>query len=241
MDSGFYSACAGLSARLRTLELSASNLANLNTVGFKSQQPSFRSFLMSSSDVPMVRAVNDYAAINGTRLNLATGQLQATGNDFDLALQGSGFFVVQTADGEKYTRNGQLKLAADRTLITSAGDPVMGEGGVIRLPAGQLNVSTDGTMSVDGALVGRLRIVDFPPATALAAVGSSYFDAPAGSALPARQIAVRQGAIEQSNVDPIAEAVSLVALQRHAEMLQRALSMFHTELNRVAVEDIPRL
>lgn len=241
MDSGFYSACAGLSARLRTLELSASNLANLNTVGFKSQQPSFRSILMSSSSVPMIRAVNDYTAISGTRVNLAAGQLQTTGNDFDLALQGSGFFVIQTTDGVKYTRNGQLKLAADRTLVTSAGDPIMGEGGAIRLPAGQLNVSSDGTMSVDGALVGRLRIVDFPPATALTSVGSSYFDAPAGSALPAAQIAVRQGSLEQSNVDPIAEAVGLVALQRHAEMLQRALSMFHTELNKVAVEDIPRL
>jgi flagellar basal-body rod protein FlgF/flagellar basal-body rod protein FlgG len=196
---------------------------------------------MSSSNVPLIRAVNDYTAINGTRLNLATGQLQATGNDFDVALQGSGFFVVQTSDGVKYTRNGQFKLGADRTLITSAGDPVMGEGGVIRLPAGQLSVSTDGTMSVDGALVGRLRVIDFPPATALEAVGNGYFDAPAANARPATQIAIRQGAIEQSNVDPIAEAIGLVALQRHAEMLQRALTMFHTELNKVAVEDIPRL
>jgi flagellar basal-body rod protein FlgF/flagellar basal-body rod protein FlgG len=141
----------------------------------------------------------------------------------------------------KYTRNGQLKLAADRTLITSAGDPVMGEGSAIRLPAGQLSVSADGTISVDGALVGRLRIVDFPPETALASIGSSYFEAPGSSAQPAAQVAVTQGALEQSNVDPIAEAVGLVALQRHAEMLQRALSMFHAELNKVAVEDIPRL
>jgi flagellar basal-body rod protein FlgF len=72
-------------------------------------------------------------------------------------------------------------------------------------------------------------------------VGKSYLSAPDGSATAARGAVVRQGALEQSNVDPIAESVGLVALQRHADMLQRALAMFHTEMNRVAAEDIPRV
>jgi flagellar basal body rod protein FlgG len=104
-----------------------------------------------------------------------------------------------------------------------------------------MSVSSDGTVSVDGALVGRLRVVEFPPEAQVVAVGNSYLEAPGATAQPVKTPVVRQGAIEQSNVDAIGEAVGLVALQRHAEMLQRALAMFHTEMNRVAAEDIPRV
>lgn len=242
MDSGFYSACAGLAARIRTLEVAADNLANINTAGFRSQQPSFRSVLMSAADgAAASRAVNTFVALHGTQLNLAPGQLQQTGNSFDLALEGSGVFAVQTRDGVKYTRNGHFKLAADRTLVNASGDAVLGEGGPLRLPAGQMSVSADGTVSVDGALLGRLRIMDFAPGANVTPVGNAYLSAPDNSVAVARKAVVRQGALEQSNVDPIVESVGLVALQRHADMLQRALSMFHTEMNRVVAEDIPRV
>jgi flagellar basal-body rod protein FlgF len=241
MDSGFYAACAGLSARTRSLEIAADNLANMNTVGFRSQTPLFRSFLMSTSGGVTGRAVNSFVGLAGTQLNFAPGQLQQTGSDFDLALEGGGFFAVQTKDGVKYTRNGHLKLAADRKLVNASDDAVLGEGGPLRLPAGQMSVSSDGTVSVAGAPLGRLRVVEFAPGAEPAAVGKMYFEAPDDAVRAAKQVVVRQGALEQSNVDPIGEAVGLVALQRHAEMLQRALAMFHTEMNRVAAEDIPRV
>src|SRR5689334_21300493 len=106
VDSGFYSACAGLAARIRTLELAADNLANLNTAGFRSQQPSFHSLVMTGSGAPSVRAVNSLVAMQNPRLNLSTGQIQHTDNDFDLALEGPGYFAVQTSSGVMYTRNG---------------------------------------------------------------------------------------------------------------------------------------
>jgi flagellar basal-body rod protein FlgF/flagellar basal-body rod protein FlgG len=241
VDSGFYSACAGLAARIRTLEIAADNLANINTAGFKSQQPSFRSYLMSASLAGPANVLNSFAALSGTQLNLRSGQMQQTGNDFDLALEGDGFFAVQTKAGVKYTRNGQLMLATDRTLVNALGDPVLGTDGPIRLPAGQMNVSGDGTVSVDGALVGRLRLASFASGARVSAVGQGYYDAADAPAQPAREAVVRQGALEQSNVDPVGEAVGLVALQRHAEMLQRAMAMFYSEMNRVAAEDIAKV
>jgi flagellar basal-body rod protein FlgF len=241
VDSGFYSACAGLAARIRTLELAADNLANLNTAAFRSQQPSFRSLVMTGSGAPTVRAVNSLVAMQEPRLNLSTGQIQHTDNDFDLALEGPGYFAVQTSSGVMYTRNGHFQLSADRTLVNASGDAVLGEGGPLHLPRGQTSVSADGTISVDGALVGRLRVVEFTPGIEPERKGSTYLAVPSGGVSTAKQAIVRQGALEQSNVDPIAEAVGLVALQRHADMMQRALAMFHSELNRVAAEDIPRI
>lgn len=241
MDSGFYSACAGLAARIRTLEVAADNLANMNTAGFRSQTPSFRSFLLSATGGVAGRAVNTFVGLSGTRLNLAPGQVQQTGNDFDLAVEGSGYFAVQTRDGVKYTRDGQFRLSSDRTLVNAGGDAVLGEGGPLRLPSGQMSVSSDGTVSVDGALVGKLQVVEFATGAEPVAVGKSYLEVPEQDVRATKQATIRQGALEQSNVDPIGEAVGLVALQRHAEMLQRALSMFHSEMNRVAAEDIPRI
>jgi flagellar basal-body rod protein FlgF/flagellar basal-body rod protein FlgG len=241
VDSGFYSACAGLAARIRTLEVAADNLANMNTAGFRSQTPSFRSFLLSATGGVAGRAVNTFVGLSGTRLNLAPGQVQQTGNDFDLAVEGSGYFAVQTRDGVKYTRDGQFRLSSDRTLVNAGGDAVLGEGGPLRLPSGQMSVSSDGTVSVDGALVGKLQVVEFATGAEPVAVGKSYLEVPEQDVRATKQATIRQGALEQSNVDPIGEAVGLVALQRHAEMLQRALSMFHSEMNRVAAEDIPRI
>jgi flagellar basal body rod protein FlgG len=104
-----------------------------------------------------------------------------------------------------------------------------------------MSVSADGTISIDGALVGRLRVVDFSPGIRPERKGSTYLAVPSGGVVTAKQAMIRQGALEQSNVDAIAEAVGLVALQRHADMMQRALAMFHSELNRLAAEDIPRI
>jgi flagellar basal-body rod protein FlgF/flagellar basal-body rod protein FlgG len=89
--------------------------------------------------------------------------------------------------------------------------------------------------------VGRLRLVEFPPHTPLTPEGASYFKAPVGTELPAADPVVRQGMLEASNVNGMSAAVSLIALQRHAEMLQRVLTIFHTDFNRAAAQDLPRI
>ena len=104
-----------------------------------------------------------------------------------------------------------------------------------------MTVSPDGTISVNGAVAGKIKLVEFAPGTALESIGKTYYSAPAKSDVPAKQSTMAQGSLESSNVNPVAGAVELVAVQRYAEMMQRALSMFHTEFNRIATDELPKV
>jgi flagellar basal-body rod protein FlgF/flagellar basal-body rod protein FlgG len=244
MDSGFYSAFTALAARIQSLDLVANNLANANTVGYKGQEEFYRAFSASLSGrrlTPENQAINDFAVIGGARIDLSAGSVNNTGNDTDLAIDGSGFFVVQTKGGLRYTRNGNFRLNAQRQLVDPQGNPVMGDQGPIILPDGKLTVSADGTISVGDAIVDKLKIADFAPNTILIPEGNTDFNAPAGSALPATSAQVRQGALESSNCDPVSSAVSLINLQRNAELVQRALTIFNTDFNQTAVQELPKV
>ncbi len=244
MDSGFYAACAALMARSQALDLVANNLANTSTPGFRGQHNIFRSFLATASGHQGSRlnqAVNDFGISGGSQMDLTEGNLEHTGNDLDFGVQGPGFFQVQTANGPVYTRNGNFQVSTQGQLMTAQGDPVMGEQGVIRILGGPVTVSADGTISVKGAVAGKIKLVEFPPGTAMESVGKTYYSAPKNTGTPAKQSSMVQGSLESSNVNPVAGAVELVAVQRYAEMMQRALSMFHTEFNRIATEDLPKV
>jgi flagellar basal-body rod protein FlgF len=244
MDSGFYAACTALMARSQSLDLVANNLANISTPGYRAQHDSFSSILATSSALPLSglnRAVNDYAVLSGNELDLSQGTLQKTGNELDLAIQGKGFFVVQTTAGRFFTRNGNFHLSPQGQLVTSEGDAVMGENGVIPIVGGPVSISTDGTISVNGAVAGKLKVVEFPAGTQLESVGNTYYSAPAGSDVASPASQVQQGTIETSNVNAIASAVELVTIQRNAELMQRALSMFHQDMNQIAAQDLPRV
>ena len=242
MDSGFYAACAGLVARTQSLELAANNLANTSTIGYRAQQETFRQVV--AGKIPfgaLNRAVNSYGVLGSPQTDFAQGTLQKTGNPLDFAVEGSAFFTVQTQAGIRYSRDGNFRLSPDRTLLTTAGDQVLGDQGPIRLPEGELMVSADGTISVGGALAGRMRLAEFAPGVDLTPDGSAYYSAPVAAAVPARTSQVRQGMLEQSNVEPVSAAVSLITIQRHAESLQRALSVFHNQFNRIAADELPRV
>lgn len=242
MDSGFYAACAGLVARTQSLELAANNLANASTTGYRAQQETFRQIFAGRTPVNALnRAVNAFGVLGDPQTDFAQGTLQKTGSPLDFAIEGKGFFVVQTPAGPRYSRDGSFHLSQDRTLLTTAGDPVLGDQGPIRLPAGEISVSADGSISVGGALAGRMNLAEFVPGTEFTPAGNSYYSTPAASAVPATNSQLRQGMLEESNVQPVAAAVSLIAIQRHAESLQRALSVFHNQFNRIAAEDLPRV
>jgi flagellar basal-body rod protein FlgF len=244
MDSGFYSAFTALAARMQSLDLVANNLANANTVGYKGQQEFYRAFSASLNNgrlTPENQAINDFAIIGGAHTDFSAGSLNNTGNDTDVAIDGSGFFSVQTKGGVRYTRNGNFRLNAQRQLVDAQGNPVLGEQGPIVLPEGKLTISTDGTVSVGEAIVDKLKMADFPPTTLLVPEGNTEFSAPAGSILPASTVQVRQGALESSNSDPVKSAMALIDLQRNAEMVQRALSIFNTDFNQTAVQEISKV
>jgi flagellar basal-body rod protein FlgF/flagellar basal-body rod protein FlgG len=244
MNTGFYAACAGLSARMRYLEVVANNLANVNTTGYRAQQADFRSLLAGSPANgvnPLNRATNDYGVIDSTRLDLTTASLETTGNPLDVALEGQGFFAVQGPSGILYTRAGHFRVSPTGRLTTAQGDPVLGQQGPIAVPNGTLSISGDGTLSVDGAIVGKLRLSDFPVATPLTALGHSYYAAPAGTTLQAAQASVRQGMLESSNVNPVEATVGLITAQREAEMMERALATFSSDLNHIAASELSRI
>ncbi len=250
MDSGFYAACTGLRAQSQALEVAAHNLANLNTTGFRGEQTTFQSLLaVSRPTVPNVLnlATNNFGVLEGTHMDMTAGSLQTTGNPLDVAIEGSGFFAIHTARGTRYTRDGSFRVSSAGQLVTAAGDLVLGEPPVkdetkdkigINVPAGVVSIATDGTLSVNGAVAGSIRRVDFAPGTKLTSEGGGLIAAPAGSAQPSPQSMLKQGALESSNVSSISSVVTLLGVEREAEMLQRAMSLFDTEFNRIASTDL---
>lgn len=248
MDSGFYVAYAGLAARMQALDVVASNLANASTAGFKAQSPFYQALSAAQSGEilsPINQAVNQFGILGGSRVDLRSGSLDPTGNSTDLAIEGTGFFSVQTRAGIRYTRNGNFHLNAARQVTTQDGNLVLAEQGTttvpITLPTGTVSVSPDGTISVDGGLVAKLHLVQSAPGTAMVLEGNSNYVAPAGSERPVSNSIVRQGMLESSNINPVEGAVGLILLQRQADMLGRALTIFSTDFDRAAAQDVPRV
>lgn len=244
MDSGYYAASTALAARTQALDTIANNLANASTPGYRAEHNVFSSVLAASesaSGTPLSKAINNFGILSGTTLDLSQGSLQKTGNDLDLAIQGPSFFVVQTASGPMYTRNGSFQVSVKGQLVTAAGDAVMGDNGVIPMLPGPVSIGPDGTISSDGAVAGKVRLVDFPAGTQLQSEGGTYYSAPANTAKPAADSTVQQGSLENSNVNPIFSMVELITAQRAAETMQRALMMFNTDMDKTATQDLPKV
>jgi flagellar basal-body rod protein FlgF len=249
MDSGYYAVTAGLAAQTQALELVAHNLANLGTNGYRGQQTTFRSLLAArdSSRSAAVStnfinaAINDFGVLGGSRLDLKSGSLAPTGNPLDVAVAGGGFLAVQSPQGVVYTRDGSFHVSSTGQLVTSQGNAVMGEQGPVTLPNGAVAISSDGTISVDGTVVDKLKLAEFAPGTNLTALGNATYSAPAGSAVVAAGSSVMQGMLEGSNVSATEGVVQLLTVQRSAEMLGRAFSALDGQLNQIAAQDLPKV
>lgn len=249
MDSGFYAACAGLRAQSQALDVAAHNLANVNTSGFRGEQMTFQSLVAMArpgASNALNLATNNYGVLEGTHLDLSGGNMTSTGNPLDVGVEGSGFFAIATAQGTRYTRNGSFRVSSAGELVTSAGDRVLGDPALgdqegIRVPSGTVTISPDGTLSVNGAVAGQIRVVDFPAGTKITSEGGTLLAAPAGSGQPAQTFTLRQAALESSNVNAIASVASLIEVQREAEMLGRAMSLFDTEFNHIAASELGKV
>ena len=245
MDSGLYAACTALVARTDALDTIANNLANASTGGFRARHASFSSVLAGTGHQvgsELNRIANDFGVLGDSHLDLSQGSLVKTGNDLDLGIDGPAFLSVQTASGPAFSRNGALKISPQGQLVTSAGDAVIGDKGVINLPANaKVGVSSDGTLSVNGAIAGKLKLVEFAPDAKIDSLGDTYYTVPQGSTVVATHSEVRQGMLESSNVNPIASVVELINAQRSAETMRHALTMFDSDINKTAVQDLPRV
>jgi len=245
MDSGYYAAMAGLVARTQALDTAAANLANAQTPGYRAEREFFRSVLLGPDalDSQLGETVNNYGLLGGDRLSMAQGALDQTGNPLDLAIEGQGFFMIQTPQGVRYTRDGsfhrapsgQLVTEADESVLTAAGQP-------IAIPPGEVSVGADGTISVAGGSVAVVGVMTFPQGTDLTPEGANRYMAPPGvTPSAAKDAAVHEGALESANQDVVQGSLNLIVMQRQAEMMQRALTVFHTEFNKFATEDLPRV
>lgn len=198
----------GLLASARTLayytrrqEVTANNLANVETDGFKADRIVARLAADGSHPLPE------------QALDLTQGSLEQTGRPFDLALDGPGFFVVRTADGERLTRGGTFTLDADGTVSDGRGGQLMGDGGPIRITGRDVRIDAQGRISVDGQAVDALRIATVADPRTLTKAGEGRL-MPNGPIVEAEGTAVRQGVLEQSNVDPMLGMVEMLMIQR---------------------------
>jgi flagellar basal-body rod protein FlgF/flagellar basal-body rod protein FlgG len=245
MDSGYYAAMTGLVARTQALDTAAANLANAQTPGYRAEREFFRSVLLGPDalDSQLGRTVNNFGLLGGDRLSMAQGALQQTGNALDLAIEGEGFFQVQTPNGIRYTRDGGFHRSRSGQLVTAADEPVLSAAGQpIQVPPGEVAVGADGALSVAGGVVATVGVFSFPAGAQLTPEGANRYIAPEG--IPpalSKNAAIHQGAIESANQDVVQGSLDLIVMQRQAEMMQKALTVFHTEFNKIAVEDIPRV
>jgi len=220
--TGLDHAAAALRYWERRQEVVANNLANVNTDGFKGERAFAR--LLSDGTTPAVDTVTD----------LRAGPMTTTGAPLDLALSKDHMFVVQTADGERLTRGGSFQIDASRRLTDAMGNAVLGEvdsagnpRGPINIPAFTANVqiSDAGAVMADGRQVGQLRIERIPSGTRLQHEGNGMFSVPPTRvAVPVADRGVRQGMLEESNVESVNSLVDLIAIQRAYASVQKVLS-----------------
>jgi len=245
MDSGYYAAMTGLVARTQALDTAAANLANTQTPGYRAEREFFRSALLGPDALnsQLGRTVNNFGLLGGDRLNMGQGALQETGNPLDLAIEGEGFFQVQTANGLRYTRDGSFQRSRSGQLVTGAGEMVLSSSGQsIPIPPGAVTVGADGVISVAGGTVATVGVYTFDRSAQMTPEGANRYAAPEDAvALPSKKATVHQGAIEAANLDVIQGSLDLIVMQRQAEMMQKALTIFHAEFNKTATEDLPRV
>lgn len=238
----------------RQLGVVANNIANVTTTGYKADKAVFEEYLRSP-------ARNDYFSGNDRRISFVQdratmhdfgqGPLERTGNPLDLALDGNAFFVVQVNGAERYTRNGAFQINAQGQLVTTDGHPVIGTNGPITFQPGDqdISIARDGTITVrEGnntnvdSLRGKLRLVNFEQPHTLQKQGANLFAAPEGTvAQAALNAGVRQGAIEKSNVNGVAEMAKMIEVMRAytgiTNLVQQLNDMRKASIERLA--DVP--
>ncbi len=215
----------------RRLNVSANNLANVDTPGFKKDRLTFREVLMRKYP----RGWRTFKEVT-VQTDFQQGPVEFTGNPLDVAIVGEGFFKVQTPQGVAYTRAGNFRLDAQRRLVTPEGypvlangapiivDPGLAKGGLITLPNERFLINADGTVSVDGTEVGRLDVVTFADLSVLKKRGENLFVPSEGAQeIPVENPDLRQGYLEQSNADPLEEMVNLIEIQREFEAIQKGI------------------
>lgn len=226
------------------MDVIANNLANMNTAGFKGEQVKFEEYLMPVASVEGFTGTDkrvDFVHDPRMMRDLSEGTTRQTGNELDVALSGDGWLVVSTPAGDRYTRNGQLKLSAEGILVTSEGYPVQGEGGDITFGANETGIviGRDGTIATDQGPKDRLQVVDFANRSAMKKEGSSLYSTDEAPQAP-ESFAVIQGSYEGSNVQAMQEMTSMIETVRAYSSVSKMLEAAD-ETRGQAIQQLGRL
>jgi flagellar basal-body rod protein FlgF len=241
MIKGIYDTAASMVPRERMLDVVANNIANSQTPGFKKDSVFLETVKNAQSKLASLRPAWEVRMKDGVYTDNSQGALEATGRELDVAIEGDGFFVVETPQGQAYTRNGSFTLSPEGTLIDSNGYSVMTDAGEIQVFNGEVAIAPDGQISIDDQLVGRLQIVDFPHPYNLTKLAGSLVQPPADVVPePAPMAQVRQGYLEKSNVDVLREMVDMISSYREFETGQRMIQMQDESLGK-ATNDLGRV
>lgn len=229
MADDLYVAVAGAVGRLQQLDQTANNLANADTIGFKRLRSAFSAALEAAArDLEGERIAGAGAsvfAVDGApAIDLRPGPVDATGRGLDAAIDGPGYFVLQAPDGPLYTRAGHFIVGTDGNLASPDGLPVQGDGGPIAIGAREVTIAANGAVvDTAGETIGRLRLVDFADPGALRADGGNRLRADGAAPTDVEAARLVPASVERSNVEPVEEMAGLVELQRHFEIVMRAL------------------
>lgn len=244
MNSGMYSALSGNIAAMKRLDIISNNLANANTPGFKKDKMNFESMLNGSVNPPAVpngSTADPILQKDNVYTDYSQGPVAQTGNTFDLAIDGDGFFVVNTPSGQAYTRQGSFRMSADGTLVTVDGSPVMGQAGAIKIQGSRVEIDAKGEVTVDGTSVGTISIVDFPkPYKLTKGAGATFTPANPQVTPQAAKSEIRQGYLEGSNVETIGEMVQMMETNRYFEACSKVIKGYD-DLAAKATTEIGRL
>lgn len=223
MDNAIYATLSRQSGLLHEMRAVANNIANTETTGFRREGVIFAEYLGRTERRGDALAM---AHARGRLVDLRDGPMVQTGAPLDLAIEGAGFFMVETAEGPALTRAGAFLLNADGGVITPDGHPVLDDGGApVGVPPGAVDIAvgTDGTLSADGEAAARIGIFTVPDPASLIHRGGTLFQ-PRGEVLPAEDPRLRQGFLEGSNADPMAEMARMIEVQRAYELGQSFLT-----------------
>jgi flagellar basal body rod protein FlgG len=245
MSDGIYSALSGAIAQERNLTVVANNVANVNTTGFKQDKTIFAEVMKKvKSGLPADPSLQ-YALVDQLSLDNSSGSLHETGRTLDVSLQGEGYFTVDTANGDRFTRSGSFVLDRAGVLRTTSGNAVLKEPDrvnpdrkvVVPLDAREIMINRDGTVVTDGRLLGQLQLRRFDNQDKdLERDGLTLFKAKDGAQPRAidPNATVEQGYLESANVNAINGMNELIIVNRSFEALQKVIDTFHDLDDRTA-------
>ncbi|SJZ47798.1 flagellar basal-body rod protein FlgF [Selenihalanaerobacter shriftii] len=235
MLRGMYTAASGMNSALKRTNIITNNLANVNTTGYKKDNTINKSFsevlLRRLPDGKFIGEAGQGTEVEETVTDFSLGKIHKTDNPFDWAINGEGFFAVQTSKGIRYTRNGNFNLNRNGQVVTQNGNLVLGQGGPLQVFGDNVQLDNQNNLVVDGQIAGQIRLVTFSNSNGLVKEGNTLYRATpdVGNQFMATG-EVSQGYLESANVNVVESMTNMIEATRHYEANQKIIKTYDKSL-----------